>query len=237
LPEAGIPILSRETDLFGIPVTMEAMNLSSKTALNLRPVAIGLSVFAVMALTVGCGSDSGASPESSIAAPTFEAEPTVSPNEIEPDAEREFRAALVKSQANATETGLTELWFDTEGALVQVAVQDPKTKTCASYDVDADSVFEMDETSMMPARTLSELDGLVAGGNDQGSVISSAPGEYTITNTIDLSKYVTVYTLDSEGRIAKSVVSADDEPLGEITYTYSVTKEGKAALFALKESS
>ena len=102
---------------------------------------------------------------------------------------------------------------------------------------DNDSVFEMDETSMMPARTLSELDGLVAGGNDQGSVISSAPGEFTITNTIDLSKYVTVYTLDAEGRITKSVISSDDEPLGEITYTYSVTKEGKAALTALKETS
>ena len=121
--------------------------------------------------------------------------------------------------------------------MVQVAVQDPKTKTCASYDVDADSVFEMDETSMMPARTISELDGLVAGGNDQGSVISNAPGEFTITNTIDLSKYVTVYTLDTEGRISKSVITSDDEPLGEITYTYSVTKEGKAALVALKETS
>jgi hypothetical protein len=216
---------------------MEVMNLLSKTTLKLRPFAIGLSVFAVMALTVGCGSNSGAPQETSAAAPTLEAEPTVSPNEIEPDAEREFRAALVKSQDGAAETGLTELWFDTDGTVVQVAVQDPQSNTCASYDVGADSVFEMDETSMMPARTLSELDGLVAGGNDQGSVISSAPGEYTITNTIDLSKYVTVYTLDSEGRIAKSVISADDEPLGEITYSYSVTKEGKAALTALKESS
>lgn len=216
---------------------MELMDLLRNTTLNLRPFAIGLSVFAVMALTVGCGSDSGASPESSVAAPTLEAEPTVSPNEIEPAAESEFRAALIKSQESATETGLTELWFDTDGVMVQVAVQDPKTQICASYDVDADSVFEMDETSMMPARTLSELDGLVAGGNDQGSVISSAPGEFTITNTIDLSKYVTVYTLDAEGRITKSVISSDDEPLGEITYTYSVTKEGKAALTALKETS
>ena len=91
----------------------------------------------------------------------------------------------------------------------------------------------MDETSMMPARTISELDGLVAGANDQGSVISNTPGEFTITNTIDMSKYVTVYTLDTEGRIAKSVISSDDEPLGEITYTYSVTKEGKAALAGL----
>jgi hypothetical protein len=213
------------------------MDLLRNTTLNLRPFAMGLSVLAVMALTVGCASDSGASPESSVAAPTLEAEPTVSPNEIEPAAESEFRAALIKSQESATETGLTELWFDTDGVMVQVAVQDPKTKICASYDVDADSVFEMDETSMMPARTLSELDGLVAGGNDQGSVISSAPGEFTITNTIDLSKYVTVYTLDAEGRITKSVISSDDEPLGEITYTYSVTKEGKAALTALKETS
>jgi hypothetical protein len=213
------------------------MDLLRNTTLNLRPFAIGLSVLAVMALTAGCASDSGASPESSVAAPTLEAEPTVSPNEIEPAAESEFRAALIKSQESATETGLTELWFDTDGVMVQVAVQDPKTKICASYDVDADSVFEMDETSMMPARTLSELDGLVAGGNDQGSVISSAPGEFTITNTIDLSKYVTVYTLDAEGRITKSVISSDDEPLGEITYTYSVTKEGKAALTALKETS
>jgi len=237
LPEAGNPILSRETDVIGIQVTMELMNLLRNTSLSLRPFAIGLSVFAVMALTVGCGSDSGASPESSIAAPTLEAEPSISPNEIQPDAEREFRAALVKSQESAAVSGLTELWFDTDGVMVQVAVQDPKTKVCASYDVDADSVFEMDETSMMPARTISELDGLVAGGNDQGSVISDAPGEFTITNTIDLSKYVTVYTLDAEGRIAKSVISSDDEPLGEITYSYSVTKEGKAALTALKETS
>jgi hypothetical protein len=157
----------------------------------------------------------------------------VSPNEIQPDAEREFRAALVASQDSAAKSGLTELWFDTEGSLVQVAVQDPNTKICASYDVNTDSVFEMDETSMMPARTISELDGLVAGANDQGSVISNTPGEFTITNTIDLSKYVTVYTLDTEGRIAKSVISSDDEPLGEITYTYSVTKEGKAALAGL----
>lgn len=218
---------------------MELMDLLRNTTLSLRPFALGLSVFAIMALTAGCGSNSpgsGASLDSSVAAPTLEAEPTVSPNEIEPAAESQFRAALIKSQDSAAETGLTELWFDTDAAMVQVAVQDPKTQTCVSYDVDADSVFEMDETSMMPARTLSELDGLVAGGNDEGSVISSAPGEFTITNTIDLSKYVTVYNLDSEGRIAKSVISSDDEPLGEITYTYSVTKEGKAALTALKES-
>lgn len=219
---------------------MEAMNLLRATNLSFRPFGLGLVALAALAFATGCSGDSSESSapqETSAAAPTLEAEPTVSPNEIEPDAEREFRAALVKSQDSAAEAGLTELWFDTDGAMVQVAVQDPKTKTCASYDVDADSVFEMDETSMMPARTLSELDGLVAGGNDQGSVISSAPGEFTITNTIDLSKYVTVYTLDAEGRIAKSVISSDDEPLGEITYTYSVTKEGKAALTALKESS
>jgi hypothetical protein len=219
---------------------MGVMNLLRATDLKFRPFGLGLAALAVATFATGCASDtseSGSAQETSAAAPTLEAQPTVSPNEIQPDAEREFRAALVKSQESATESGLTELWFDTDGVMVQVTVQDSKTKTCASYDVDADSVYEMDETSMMPARTIAELDGLVAGGNDQGSVISSAPGEFTITNTIDLSKYVTVYTLDAEGRIAKSVISSDDEPLGEITYTYSVTKEGKAALTALNATS
>jgi hypothetical protein len=216
------------------------MNILRNSRLNFRPIRLGLAALALIAFTSGCANDSpesGTSQETSAAAPTLEAEPTASPNEIEPAAESEFRAALVKSQDSAAEAGLTELWFDTDGLMVQVAVQDPKTKTCASYDVDADSVFEMDETSMMPARTIAELNGLVTGGNDQGSVISSAPGEFTVTNTIDLSIYVTVYTLDSEGRVAKSVISSDDEPLGEITYTYSITKEGKAALDALSATS
>jgi hypothetical protein len=218
---------------------MYPMNILRHSRLNFRPIGLGLAALAVLTFTSGCANDSpesGTSQETSAAAPTLEAEPTVSPNEIEPDAEREFRAALIKSQESAAESGLTELWFDADGVMVQVAVQDPKTNTCASYDVDADSVFEMDETSMMPARTIAELNGLVVGGNDQGSVISNAPGEFTITNTIDLSKYVTVYTLDSGGRVTKSVISSDDEPLGEITYTYGVTKEGKAALDALAAS-
>lgn len=212
------------------------MNLSRMPKSKFRPIGFCSLVLAVLTFTAGCASDSpetGASTESNNPAPTLDAQASVSPNEIQPDAERDFRAALVASQDSAAKSGLTELWFDTEGSLVQVAVQDPNTKICASYDVSTDSVFEMDETSMMPARTISELDGLVAGANDQGSVISNTPGEFTITNTIDLSKYVTVYTLDTEGRIAKSVISSDDEPLGEITYTYSVTKEGKAALAGL----
>ena len=236
MPEAGNPILSGVTDLRGIQVTMAVMKLFLKVTANLRPIGLGLAVFSVLAFATGCGNtspDPQASPEATIAAPSLDPEPTLSPNEIQPDAERDFRAALVKSQEGATKSGLTELWFDTDGVMVQVAVQDSKSSTCATYDVEADSVFEIDETSMMPARTIAELDGLVSGGNDEGSVTSNAPDEFTITNTIDLSKYVTIYTLDAEGRIAKSVISSDDEPLGEITYTYSVTKEGKAALVAL----
>ena len=64
--------------------------------------------------------DSGSATESGISAPTLEAEPSISPNEIQPDAEREFRAALVKSQESAAESGLTELWFDTDGVIVCV---------------------------------------------------------------------------------------------------------------------
>lgn len=218
---------------------MEPMNLLRATKLNIRPVGLGLTAMAVLAFASGCASDTAnpvttASP--GVTAPTLDAGPTPSPNEIEPNAEQEFRAALVLSQNAAAESGLTELWFDVDGELVQVTVQDADSDTCASYDVDADAVFELDETSMMPARTIAELDGLLSGGEDQGSITSESPGEFTVTNTIDLSKYVTVYTLDKEGRIEKSVITSDDELLGEITYTYSVTKEGKAALAALRET-
>lgn len=85
----------------------------------------------MLTFATGCGDkspDSGSATESGISAPTLEAEPSISPNEIQPDAEREFRAALVKSQESAAESGLTELWFDTDGVMVQVAVQDPKPK-------------------------------------------------------------------------------------------------------------
>ena len=239
MPEAGNPILSRESDVIGIQVTMGTMNILQIKNLGLRSIGLGLFALAAVSLTSACGNDAPeptSTQESSVAAPTLGSQPSEAPNEIEPNAEKEFRAALIKSQDSAAVSGLTELWFDTDGEMVQVAVQDPKSKSCANYDVNDDSVYEMDETSMMPARTIAELDGLIAGGEDQGSVVSSAPGEFTITNTIDLAKYVTVYTLDAEGRITKSVISSDDEPLGEITYTYSVTKEGKAALDALATS-
>jgi hypothetical protein len=193
-----------------------------------------ISVGAVALILTGCGkgaTDAATSPE--ITAPTLEPEVTASPNIIQPDAEAAYRKALLTSQASAGTSGLTELWFDVDGTMVQVAVQDPKSGKFASQDVTDDSVFEIDEASMMPARLLAELDGLVAGGSDQGSVISNSPGEFIITNTIDLSKYVTTYTLDAQGRITKSVIIADDEPLGEITYSYSITKEGKATLAAL----
>jgi hypothetical protein len=218
---------------------MGVMKPSRNAHNTFGPIGMGLAAFLALSSIAGCANDSpdsSASPDSSLAAPTLEAQPSLSPNEIDADAEQDFRAALIKSQESAAKDGLTELWFDVDGQLVQVVAQDPKSQTCVSYDVDANSVFEMDETSMMPARTISELDGLIAGGIDQGAVKSESAGTFTITNIIDSSIYVTIYTLDSEGRIAESVVSSDDEPLGEITYTYSVTKEGKEALVALSES-
>jgi hypothetical protein len=108
LPEAGNPILSRETDHIGIQVTMGVMNLLRATDLKFRPFGLGLAALAVATFATGCASDtseSGSAQETSAAAPTLEAQPTVSPNEIQPDAEREFRAALVKSQESATESG------------------------------------------------------------------------------------------------------------------------------------
>ncbi|CAB4336542.1 unannotated protein [freshwater metagenome] len=197
-----------------------------------------ICVGAAALVLVGCANGApDAANTSEIAAPTLEPETTPSPNFIQADAEAAYRQALLASQASSAESGLTELWFDIDGTLVQIAVQDPKSKVFASEDVTNDSVYEIDESSMMPARSLAELDGLISGGVDQGSVISNAPGVFVITNTIDLSVYVTTYTLDSQGRIAKSVMVSDDEPIGEINFSYSITKEGKATLATLSDAS
>jgi hypothetical protein len=58
-----------------------------------------------------------------------------------------------------------------------------------------------------------------------------------VTNEIDGVIYVTTYEIGQDGLIYKAVIQADDEPLGEVTYAYSVTTEGQAALVALREAS
>ena len=168
----------------------------------------------------------------SVTASSPVAEPSATPNVIEPAAETAYRSALEASSASARESGLTELWYDTDKDLVQIVVQEPKSKRFVSYDVTDEALYPIDETAMMPTRLLAELDGLIKGGLDQGSVVTSPSGGFIITNIIDLTVYITTYTLDDAGRIATASIIADDEPLGTVTYNFLITTEGGKALAA-----
>lgn len=193
---------------------------------------VSVAILCVLAIA-GC-SQTAASPEGTAPAPTSlqSGEPGITPNLIEAQAESAYRAALKLSSNAAGTVGLTELWYDTDDELVQIVVQDPKSKRFVSFDVADEAVYPIDETAMMPTRLLAELDGLIAGGIDQGSVITGKQGEFIITNTIELIKYVTTYTLDAQGRIATASIIADEELLGTATYSFSITAEGTRALAA-----
>lgn len=196
--------------------------------------------FVAGALAIGvsaCSKDAASSPtptDSAASAPSIEA--SASPNLIQPDAADAYRTAIGASEKSAATSGLTELWYDTDQVLSQVAVQDPASKKYVIHDLNDETALYITQDAMMPARLLGELDGLIKGGEDRGSVVSNKPGEFVITNTVDLIVYVTTYTLDTQGRIASSVIIADDEPLGNITYKYEVTAEGKAALKLANET-
>ena len=197
----------------------------------MRKVIAGITASILVVSLSACAKNSATpqnSGEPAASAPAIE--PSESPNVIQADAAGAYRSALEISRSAAATDGLTELWYDTDRVLSQVVVQDPASKKFVSQDVTENTATYIDESAMMPARLLSELDGLIKGGLDVGSVTSTIPGQFVITNTIDLVVYKTTYTLDANGRIAKAILVADDESLGEIDFKYSVTVEGKAAL-------
>jgi hypothetical protein len=191
-----------------------------------------LSIAVLFALSLtGCSqTDATPDPSVSAAASLPATESSATPNVIEPAAESAYRTALEISATSAEVNGLTELWYDSAEDLVQIVVQDPKSKKFVSYDVTDEALYPIDLSAMMPARLLAELDGLIKGGLDEGSVVTSSSGGFVITNTIDLTKYVTTYLVDDAGRIATAEIIADDEPLGTVTYNFSITAEGKRAL-------
>ena len=191
-----------------------------------------LSIALLLALTLAGCSQPAATPKTSANtdASSPASEPSATPNLIEPVAEASYRSALEASATSAGTAGLTELWYDTDENLVQIVVQDPKSNRFVSYDVTDEALYPIDVSAMMPTRLLAELDGLIKGGLDEGSVVSSSSGGFVITNTIDLTKYVTTYTVDDSGRIATAEIIADDEPLGTVTYNFSITADGKRAL-------
>lgn len=192
-----------------------------------------------MVLVVGCSrtpnSDSSQAPETVAPQPT--AIETVAPNEIDKDAEAVYRKAISASQNSANSNGLTELWFDSEGQLVQVSVQDKSGSLFVTQDMLDESVYEVDESAMMPAMLLAELDALAVSGSNYGYIVFDESQRIEVSNTIDDIIYVTTYEISEDGLISKAIISAESEPLGEITYSYSVTKEGQAALDALSAAS
>ena len=190
-------------------------------------------------LVVGCSrtpnSDSSQAPQTVAPQPT--AIETAAPNEIDKDAEAVYRNAITASQKSANSNGLTELWFDSEGQLVQVSVQDKSGSLYVTQDMLDESVYEVDESAMMPAMLLAELDALAVSGSNYGYVVFDELQRIEVSNTIDDIIYVTTYEISEDGLISKAIISAEAEPLGEITYSYSVTKEGQAALDAFSAAS
>lgn len=207
---------------------------------NFRSFGLSLAILAAVGLTAGCSNDShdaNASKDSGVAAPTLGSQPTEAPNEIDKDAEATYRQAIEASRNSASSNGLTELWFDSDNQLVQVSSQDESESIFVTQDLLDQSVYEVDESAMMPAMLLAELDALAVSGSDYGYVVFDQSQRIKVSNNIDDIVYVTTYEIGDDGLIYQAFITADGEPLGEITYTYSVTKEGKAALVALKATS
>jgi hypothetical protein len=211
------------------------MNLILEKINFSRTLRLGLIALAAASLTVGCGNSApeANSSESQTATPTQSGDPSPTPNEIDKDAEATYRKAISASQIAATANGLTELWFDSEGELVQVSVQDKDGTLFVTQDMMDEAVYEVDESAMMPAMLVAELDALAVSGTDNGYVLFDSQNRIEVSNNIDEIVYVTTYEINQDGLISRAIISAEGESLGEITYAYSVTKEGQAALDAL----
>jgi hypothetical protein len=197
----------------------------------MRKLSAGVTAVTLLIALSACASNDASSQVSPTADSSIPAiEPSASPNEIQQDAADAYRAALLKSQSSAAASGLTEFWLDDIGDLSQVQAQDPASNKYVVHDITGETAIYVDESAMMPARLLSELDGLINGELDTGSVTSTMASVFEIKNTIDDVVYQTTYRLDDQGRILSADILADDEILGKIKFVYSVTKEAQTAL-------
>jgi hypothetical protein len=215
---------------------MEVMNNSGKNKIVSRYLSLGSIALVTLAFTVGCSNDAPEatqSQDSQTAIPSISSEPTGIPNEIDKDAEATYREAILASQVSASLNGLTELWYDSENELVQVSVQTKDGSQFITQDFLDGSVYEVDESAMMPAMLLAELDALAVSGTDFGYVVFDDQKRIEVSNNIDDIVYVTTYEIGQDGLIYKATITAEDEALGVITYTYSITKEGQDALDVL----
>lgn len=195
------------------------------------------SLIISLALLSGCGnSDDEAIDATTSAAPYPTApEPTGSTNIIDTDAAKEYRSSLEKSLSAQGASGLTEIWRDSDDNVAQVVAFDPTKTFAVQHDIIADEASQLESDATMPSILLDELDALEANSaTDIGSVSSQKVGTYTVMNQIDDSKYVTVYTIDDQGRIATAEVFVDDELSAVAKFVYSLTDEGLTAYQKIK---
>ena len=204
----------------------------------MRKIILG-STLAAIALLTGCGNNADQSQpiESSASAyaTPIAPDPTGTGNVIDVDAAKAYRVALEKSLASQADSGLTEVWQDSDGNLAQVVAFDVANGKAVQHDIVADSAQGLTGDAMMPTVLLDELDALEGNAaTDKGSVTSQKAGSFTVLNHVDELKYVSVYTVDAQGRIGTAEVTVDGDLSATAVFTYSLTAEAKAAFAKLK---
>ena len=195
----------------------------------LKAIAAISLTFALAACGAGSNSDNAS------ATPGISGMPSpLASNDIDPAAAKVYRDALNASLAAMKSTGLTELTYDTDNALIDLVAYDAATKRVVEQDVEFGDATELDDSATMPNSLLDELDGLEAGtGTDSGSVKSPSAGTIVVTSYLEDTTYITTYTIDAQGRISESSLVLDGDPIGVTKYDYSLTKDAKAAFKAL----
>ena len=199
-----------------------------------RKLVLSLALIAVV--VTGCGSkDVLVKPTASVGASDMPpTDGSAAPNNnVNASAAKAYRDALTKSLAAAKSDGLTEVWTDEGNAPSTVLSWNGSTKKGVQQDLTDDSAEAIDFDAMMPQANIDELDSIEQ-NLDQGTVEMKSATVFIVTTIMDESKFVTTYTLDSQGRLGKAASTIDGDPAGNATFDYSVTSAGAKAFKALK---
>lgn len=176
-------------------------------------------------------SDATSAPSSS-AAPTS-AVPAPTSNTVEVDAAKELRAALEKSILAGKESGLTEVWSDSEGIAALIVAWSPDRAISSTYDIEAAEGEIGDFEYTTPAVALADLDSLEAGDYEGGVVSKSASGDYIMQLTFEGDVYLSTYRLNADGLVESGESYIADELLGSMVLRYEITEDGQTALDAV----
>ena len=223
-------------DLSVIQVTMDYDQVRVQMNWN-RSVTTYLGLVLATVVVSGCSGDSDPlATGTSIPSTSASAIAPTPSNAISPEVLEAYQKAISASQLSAKQNGLTELLIDVDGEVVQVSVQDSANSLFLIHDLLEDQVYEVDETAMMPAMLLAELESGTGADQSSLTIMSASPDTFVVTNTIDETVYVSTYTIDSAGRISSSTITAEGEPLGTGEYSYEITVEGEAAISKVLEA-